>query len=255
MFERLPAPDHVLAFRLGGTMTGQDIASYRSLLDAMLETHERIGLCIDVTGLADMNADAFVEGARADMALLAHLRQLGRCAFVSDKEWPRALAGFMAALFPTFETRVFTPHERDQALSWAAERPKAPQAAPALRLIPTSRDDVLAFEIDGVIAANELSGIVEHVDAFLARHEKVRMLARIKRLGGIDPASFLQGGLLPMKLAAMQKLERYAIVGAPAWMRPIIETVNPAFPAIDMRAFAAENEADAWSWLGAEPAR
>ena len=58
-----------------------------------------------------------------------------------------------------------------------------------------------------------------------------------------------------MKLAAMQKVERYAIVGAPGWMRKILESVNPAFAEIDIRTFPADQEADAWTWLGAEPAK
>ena len=65
----------------------------------------------------------------------------------------------------------------------------------------------------------------------------------------------MQGGLVSVKLAAMQKVERYAIVGAPGWMSKIIETINPAFADIDMRTFPADLEAEAWAWVGAEPAK
>jgi hypothetical protein len=54
-----------------------------------------------------------------------------------------------------------------------------------------------------------------------------------------------------MKLAAIQKMERYAIVGAPGWMGKAVETINTVFPDIDMRTFAADREA--WAWLGAKP--
>jgi hypothetical protein len=63
----------------------------------------------------------------------------------------------------------------------------------------------------------------------------------------------MQSGLVSMKLAAMQKVERYAIVGAPGWMHKAIETLNPVFPDIEMRTFSVDREVDAWSWLGAKP--
>lgn len=50
----------------------------------------------------------------------------------------------------------------------------------------------------------------------------------------------------------MQKFERYAVVGAPGWMQKAIEAMKPLFPDIDMRPFAADNEADSWQWLGAK---
>jgi hypothetical protein len=122
-----------------------------------------------------------------------------------------------------------------------------------MRIVPTSKDDVLAFEINGVISSAELPGVIGQINAFLGRHDKVRLLGRIKHLGGFDPSIFMQSGLVSMKLAAMQKVERYAVVGAPGWMNRVLETVNPAFPDIDMRTFPADREADAWAWLGAAP--
>lgn len=64
----------------------------------------------------------------------------------------------------------------------------------------------------------------------------------------------MQAGLIPMKLAAIQKVERYAIVGGPGWLRKAVEAVNPLFEEIDMRTFAPEEEEAAWEWLGARSA-
>lgn len=256
MFEQLPAPDHLIAMRLSGKITGEDIKSYKRILEDKLEKHDRISVCVDFTGLTDMNADALVEGMKADLELFSHIGQFSRCAFVSDKEWPQAMIRFMDPVFPTFEMKMFTPERSDEAIKWAAELPEAPKTeTPAFRFLPTSRDDVFAFEINGVISSEEMPGVIEKFEAFLDRHEKVRLLNRMKHFGGIDPTVFMQGGLVSMKLAAMQKVERYAIVGAPGWMGKIIETLNPAFPDLDMRTFPADREADAWAWLGAEPSK
>ncbi|MEC5289326.1 STAS/SEC14 domain-containing protein [Aurantimonas sp. C2-6-R+9] len=253
MFAQLAAPSHVLAFRLSGKVTGEDIKSYKDLLEAMLSTHDVVSLCVDVTGLSDMDADALLEGMKADLEFLSHIRQFRRGAVISDKEWPRAVIGFFSPLFPNFEMKSFAPERVDEALKWAAELPALPQAdTPAVRFLPTSRDDVLAFEVDGVISEAEFPTVLAEINALFDRHDKVRLLGRIKHLGGFDPAILMQSGLIPMKLAAMRKVERYAIVGAPGWMSKMISTMNPLFD-VDMRTFPAEREAEAWAWVEAEP--
>jgi len=166
------------------------------------------------------------------------------------------LSKFVGTLFPNIGLKAFNPDQSEVAMKWAATPPQDPKAIPpTFRFIPTSKDDVLAFEINGVISSAEMPGVIQTFESFLKDHEKIRLLNRLKHFGGIDPAVFLQGGLAWIKLAAMQKVERYAIVGAPGWMRRIIERVNPAFANIDIRTFPADQEADAWTWLGAEPAK
>lgn len=256
MYSQLTAPDHVIAIHLSDKLTGDDIKKYKLILDEKLTHHDQLSIVVDFTGLSDLNADALVEGTKADLELLRHIEQFTRFAFISDKEWPQAVIGFMSAIIPTVEMKVFPPDESDEAMKWASELTKAPKSqAPAFRFLPTSKDNVFAFEIDGVILAKEIPEVIKRFETFLERHEKVRLLNRIKHFGGIDPAVFMQSGLVSMKLAAMQKVERYAIVGAPGWMRKIIETVNPAFADMDIRTFPEDQENEAWDWLGAEPAQ
>ncbi|EDZ66848.1 hypothetical protein NOC27_175 [Nitrosococcus oceani AFC27] len=255
MFEEKTVPDHVIAIHFSGKMTGEDIQQYKKILEGKLEKHGQLSFLIDFTGLSDMNANAFVEGTKADLEFLGHIDRFSRCAFVSDKEWPQALIDFIGPVLPTLEMKVFTPEQSDEAMNWVSELPEAPTAdSPAFRFIPTSRDDVFAFEINGMISAEEMPGVIKEFEGFLERHDKVRLLNRMRHFGGIDPAVFMQGGLVSMKLAAMQKVERYAIVGAPGWMRKIIKSINPAFTDMDMRTFSKDKEQDAWEWLEAAPA-
>ncbi|GJL68844.1 MAG: hypothetical protein NPIRA06_14790 [Nitrospirales bacterium] len=251
MYKQLTAPDHVIAMHLSDKLTGDDIKKYKLILDEKLSNYNHLSVVVDFTGLSDMNADAFVEGTKADLELLRHIEQFTRFAFITDKEWPQVLVGFMTSIFPTVEMRVFPHSESDEAMKWASELPKASKSQPpAFRFLPTSKDDVLAFEIDGVISAKEIPEVIKRFETFLERQEKVRLLNRIKHFGGIDPAVFMQSGLVSIKLAAMQKVERYAIVGAPGWMCKVIETVNPAIADMDMRTFTEDQENEAWAWLG-----
>lgn len=111
----------------------------------------------------------------------------------------------------------------------------------------------MAYEIDGVLTAEEMPQLVEKFDSFLKQHDKVRLVARFKHFGGYDPAVFMQSGLVSMKLAAIRKLERYAIIGAPQWMSKIVDSMNPLFPEIDMRTFSEDQESEAWAFVEAKP--
>lgn len=253
MFEQLTAPDHVIAIRLSGKLTGEDVDQYKNLFDTKLAKHKHIGICVDMTGFSDMSTEAIIKDAKAEFELLTHISQFSRCAFVSDKEWPQAVIHFLNPLIPTIEMKVFASGQNDEATKWAAELPETLiTETPAFRFLPSSKDDVFAFEINGVISSQEMPDVIEKFEVFLKSHESVRLLNRIKHFGGIDPAVFMQSGLVSMKLAAMQKVERYAIVGAPGWMSKIIDSINPAFPDMDMRTFPADQESQAWVWIGAE---
>lgn len=254
MIERLAAPDHVLALRLAGKLTAADVEAVKGAFDPMLKQHKRVGFVIDFLDFSDATAAAITKDLRYELSLLGKAGQFARGALITDKEWLEVLAGFTAKLMPDLEMRTFSPAQRDQAVQWAADFPAADaNRPPAIRVLPTDHDDVFGFEIDGIVSAAELPALIDRVNAVLGRHDKVRMLNRVKHFGGVDPAVFMQSGLISMKLAAMQKVERYAIVGAPAWMSTAVATMNPLFSDIEMRTFAADQEADAWAWLGAKP--
>ena len=253
-FERLDSPGNVIAIRLTGKVTGEDIAQYQKLLEEKLAGSDPISLCVDFTGLQDMNFDAFTEGAKADFELLSHLGRFHRCAFVSEKEWPEAVVRYLDPIFPVLQLKVFPSGQRDAAIAWAAEPKEVPEPdKPAVRFLTTDREDALGFEVDGRFTSAEMAGVVEEFQSWLDRHEKVRLLCRMKQFGGVDPSVFLQSGLVPMKLSAIRKVERYAIVGASPWMRTMIETLGPLFSDMDIRVFPAEKEAEAWAWIEAKP--
>jgi hypothetical protein len=82
--------------------------------------------------------------------------------------------------------------------------------------------------------------------------EKLRLLGRLDHVGGMVPGAFTDSGLLSLKGALTQKLERYAIVGGPAWLSRNIGIVR-ALTKVDVRHFDPAAEQDAWAWLEARP--
>ena len=252
MFNKITAPDHVFAVQYSDKLSASDVLQSKQWLDENLGKHKSMGALVDFTGLVDMTAEAFVSGAKTDLDFLRHISQFHRFAFVSDKEWPGAILGMISPLIANVEMRLFRSEQLDEALKWVAQCPDANKTPiPAFRFLRTSKDDVLAFEINGVISAEEMPGVMSKFGAFLDAHEKVRLLNRMTNFGGIEPSVLLQGGLVSMKLAAIRKVECYAIVGAPVWMGKIVETLSPVFPDLDMRTFTADQEGEAWTWLDA----
>lgn len=103
------------------------------------------------------------------------------------------------------------------------------------------------------MSADEMPEVIDSLESFFADHEKVRLLNRMTHFAGFDPAILIQRqGLFSMKLAAIKKVERYAIVGAPNWMSKLIHAMQPVFPNMQMQTFAADREDEALQWLEAE---
>lgn len=256
MLKQVSAPDHVIALALEGKLTGEGIQEYQSVFEKKLQQHAQIGVYVDLTTFSDMSKNALIKGAEADIELFSHLSQLSRCAFVSDKEWPQTMISFAQQLFPMLDMRVFPSSQSKEALTWAADTSDTPASKEtSIRFLPTTKDSVLAFEVDGVMSSEEMPSVIKKLDEFLADHDKVRLLFRMKYFGGFDPSILMQSGLFSMKLSAMDKVERYAIVGAPGWMSKVVGAINPVFPDIDMQTFSADREEDAWAWLEAELAQ
>ncbi|WP_070987876.1 STAS/SEC14 domain-containing protein [Halofilum ochraceum] len=254
MLEPLEAPDHVLALRIAGKLTGRDVDRYSAMFHEKLERRGGLGACIDLSGFADLDAAGLVKGTAADLEFLAHIGRFRRVAIVSDKNWPHVLVALIERVVPDLPLCVFGAEQADEAMQWAAQQPAAASPrAPALRFMPTSHDDVLGFEINGVLTAAETPAIVSTFNEFLARHERVRVLNRMTGFRGIEVGALAKTGLLSMKLSALQEVERYAIVGAPAWMTALIARIDPLFPDMAIRSFAADAEEEAWQWLDARP--
>ncbi len=128
MIEILPAPDHVLAVRVDGTLTADD---YDRVIDAVgerLARHERIGVLVDLVAFEDVTAEAALKDARFSLSLIGMLRRFPREAVISDKQWVRVFARIADPLIPHVEVRAFGSHERDAALAWVSEVPPSPRS-------------------------------------------------------------------------------------------------------------------------------
>ncbi|MCH4541476.1 STAS/SEC14 domain-containing protein [Ochrobactrum sp. POC9] len=123
---------------------------------------------------------------------------------------------------------------------------------PVIRRIPTNRDDVFAFAIEGHLDDASLENLYGLLDAAYETHEEIDLLIRLTGYEGVDWTAAFSESMLSMRSKSLKKLRHYAIVGGPLWIQASITLMQP-FLSIELRAFEADEENEAWEWLSARP--
>ncbi|MGB3388376.1 MAG: STAS/SEC14 domain-containing protein [Pseudaminobacter sp.] len=126
-------------------------------------------------------------------------------------------------------------------------------AVPAIRRIETDRGDLCALEIVGRFTAADLENAYGLLQGAYAEHEKIDLLVRITHYDGFDWGSAFTEATIRGKTEALRHIRKYAVVGGPGWMRVMIGIFGP-LTSIETRYFDLSDEAEAWQWVGGEPA-
>ena len=124
MLEFLPAPDHVVALEMSGTLTAEDFDRAVAEIESKLARHERIGVFVDMTAFEDMTAEAVAKDVWYGLRKIGQWKRFPREAVLTDKQWVRTLIQIVNPLLPQVEARCFAPSERDAALTWVSELPQ-----------------------------------------------------------------------------------------------------------------------------------
>lgn len=247
-------PAHVVTIELSGTLTVDDVRDFTQSINAALQQHDRIGVVVDVTNWSDMTADAITADVKAEFALLPKLRRIPRIAILSNKQWYNAVVGWFSPMLFTTDVKVFDPSQpaaSQDAVAYASEivgTANAVKEDPSIVLIPTDRDDLVALEYHGHIRSEDLDVALVPLRERMDRNDQIDLLVRMDHFSGFDPSIMFKGGLLSLKMAALKKLRRYAIVGASDWIAGIAKTFDPLV-GIEMKTFDADQEEEAWAWL------
>ena len=256
MIEILPAPDHVVAFRVSGRVDEADVARAIEAVEGALARHERIALYAEVD-FAGMSPGAFANDVRYGVSKLRELRRFPKAAVVTAQDWVRWAARVEGAILPQVEVRVFSPEEREAALAWASDplppvEQEAVPSEPSIDRIETTSPNVIAFAVNGRIRADDMRLVIAASEAAMAAHGQVRVLLRVQGFEGVGLDALRQEGLAAMKLKGLRQVERYALVGGPAWMASVASWFPPLGRA-QVRHFDLDREDEAWQWLEARP--
>lgn len=237
---------------LEGVVERSDIQTMERALAPALEGDRPLGLILRAEGWSDITADAMAEDARFEMEQFARWSNIAKMAMVSDLQAFAALMKWIDPLLPTIEMRSFPSTEVAAAERFASDLPEASDVSGdgGIRLLSDGSDGVLAYEIDGRITQADVDRVLAPLETQMAGDARINLLVRFKDFDGFDPAILTNGTLLGTKMSAITHLRRYAVIGAPGWMRSLAATFAAVMP-FEMKMFDSADDAAAWEWVRA----
>jgi hypothetical protein len=247
----IPSAGDVIALKLDGRMSREALNQIADLVEASLESHTRTHVYVEVENFGGFDLRALGDYLPRAFRMLKKLDRFGRVAFVSDQRWLRWAAKLESALLPHISYETFESAERARALAWV-EGKLNPLHDRAVSLIETDKPDVLGYEINGRVSAADAGAVADYFNEALGRGRPLRLLGRIRSIDGAELGPLLGHKFLEMKIGMLKRVERYAVVGGPVWLCAWIQALDPLVP-VELRHFPADEEAEAWAWLGAHP--
>ncbi|MGA9580851.1 MAG: STAS/SEC14 domain-containing protein [Allosphingosinicella sp.] len=253
MMEILETEPGTIAVKFNGRMRGEEIDEVTTLVERSLDEHERTHIYVEIHDNFSVDVAAIAANAPRGAAMLTKLDRFGRIAVVTEKRWVRWATKIESAILPGIGYETFDLADHVQALAWVEGKRALPHA-PSIMIMETDKPEVIGFEIDGRISAVEADAVVDYFNAALEGDRPLRLLGKVKHLDGAELDAFFDRGFLKMKYDLLGRLDRYAIVGGPAWLRAWV-TVLDKLTKAEIRHFKASDEPVAWQWLGAQPRR
>jgi len=257
MIEFINSAKHLVAMKLSGDLTADDIDNAYKATEKALKENNRVSFFAEIEPSATLTWEGIYKDLKEGIGQIGKLSRYYRAAVVTNKGWLGALARAEGLVFSSIDVRVFAPEERDKAFAWAAEQPeplpKPAEPTASIHFLQTTDHNVFAYEINGRIREKDIKTAVKEVKPFFERDGKINVLARMKDFKGFDLSAVLDDDLVWMKYKALSKVGRYAVVGASNWVRNLLELISPVF-SVEIRVFDASEEEAAWEWVGARQA-
>lgn len=125
MHEFIDSPDDVLALKMTGTITGEDLDAVMDRTDAIMAKHDKIHVFVETYGIGGLQLSALPHHMSRAVPLFGKLSRFGRVAVVADQAWMRFGTRLESALLPGIQYRVFEPDGRDEALAWVSRKETA----------------------------------------------------------------------------------------------------------------------------------
>lgn len=205
-------------------------------------------LLIDVTSMSDFSWSAVLEELGHLPALMKCFYGFDRIAIISDEKWIRTAARLESALLPGIVYQVYDDDEADAAHAWVLELSDNPHQG-AFQELEIGKPGIAAFEIKGRLDRAESERGVSMVRAALESPDCSRLMIVIRNWHGFDPDTVISREVMTGKIELMKNLDRYAIVGGPAWIRNLA-SVFGGLVKPDIQSFKLEDQDAAIAWLG-----
>lgn len=118
MIELIDSADDVIALRVTGKITGNDLDAIMDRLDEVMAAHEKVHVFVETHSIDGIELSGLPGYMKRAMPLFGKLSRFGRVAVVADQAWVRVGTRLESALLPFISYQTFLPEERDVALAW-----------------------------------------------------------------------------------------------------------------------------------------
>ena len=125
MHQILKSPDDVIAVKISGTITGEDLDAIMDRTDAAMAGEGKVHVYAETQGIDGFQLSAMPHHMSRALPLFGKMSRFGRVAVVADQAWIRAGSRIESALIPGISYMVVGPEERDKALAWVMKGEKA----------------------------------------------------------------------------------------------------------------------------------
>src|SRR5574338_645928 len=142
MIEILESAKYLVAMKISGSITAEDISKAYKATEEKLKDNERISFFAEIDDSMAFTFEGLVKDLTEAVGQFGKLSKYYRAAIVTNKGWLGALARVEGLVFSSIDVRVFAPDERDKAFAWASEKPeplaKPEEPAPSIHVLHTS---------------------------------------------------------------------------------------------------------------------
>lgn len=118
-----------------------------------------------------------------------------------------------------------------------------------------SPDDVIAVRISEKITGDDLSAIMDRLDAVMADHEKIHVFVETRGIDGLEVSALPEyvRRALPL-FGKLDHFGRVAVVADQAWIRVGTRLESALLPSISYRTYMPEEGDEALAWVtGSKP--
>src|SRR5512138_1933038 len=109
MHSFIDSPDDVLAVKMTGTITGDDLNAIMDRTEAVMAKHDKIHVYCETQGIEGLQLSALPHHMTRAFPMFGKLDRFGRVAVVADQAWMRAGSRLESALLPNISYVVVGP--------------------------------------------------------------------------------------------------------------------------------------------------
>jgi hypothetical protein len=124
MHQIIDSPADVIAVKISGTITGEDLDAIMDRTDAAMAGEGKVHVYAETQGIEGFELSAMPHYISRALPLFGKMGRFGRVAVVADQAWIRAGSRIESALLPGISYMVVGPEKREEALAWVMKGEK-----------------------------------------------------------------------------------------------------------------------------------